>query len=203
IYVNAANPDGSVTIQYNLLEETVKNQLSFCLRPTGQTGVTLHRLGARALIRSLEMEERAAGPEAKALREKLLQLSLQSGVSCTHTAFIAIHKGSGQTVQGPLLHRTVPTPGMFFGAPMPPGAPMPVCYSMPMACVPGSMPMAYVPCSMPMEYARCSMPMQPMARMTTDDFFAIEGAMFDEFQEPKSPTDPLLLLISLQKASGS
>ncbi|XP_062384675.1 von Willebrand factor A domain-containing protein 5A-like [Sardina pilchardus] len=121
------NPEGSVTIQYNLSEETVKNQLSFCLRPTGDTGVTLHRLGARALIRSLEMEERAAGPEAKALREKLLQLSLQSGVSCTHTAFIAIHKGSGQTVQGPLLHRTVPTPRMPFCAPRL------TCYSAPVA----------------------------------------------------------------------
>ena len=72
--------------------------------------IGFHRLGARALIRSLEVEERAGGPEAAALREKLLQLSLQSGVSSTHTAFIAIHKGSGQAVQGPLLRRTIPTP---------------------------------------------------------------------------------------------
>ena len=86
---------------------------------------TLHRLGARALIRSLEVEERAGGPEAAALREKLLQLSLQSGVSSTHTAFIAILKGSGQAVQGPLLRRTIPTPsnsGSLF---------MPVCLLIP------------------------------------------------------------------------
>ncbi|XP_041919258.1 von Willebrand factor A domain-containing protein 5A-like isoform X3 [Alosa sapidissima] len=174
---NAAIPEGSVTIQYNLLEETVKNQLSFCLRPTGETGVTLHRLGARTLIRSLEMEERAAGPEAKALREKLLQLSLQSGVSCTHTAFIAIHKGSGQTVQGPLLHRTVPTPGMFFGAPMA------LCCSMPM-----TMPMARMA------------PMRKMANMAPMARMAAVPAMPPE---PESPPDPLLQLISLQKASGS
>ncbi|XP_041919262.1 von Willebrand factor A domain-containing protein 5A-like isoform X1 [Alosa sapidissima] len=109
--VSSEHSEGSVTIQYNMKEDLIEEQLNFCLKPTQDTGVTLHRLGARTLIRSLEMEERAAGPEAKALREKLLQLSLQSGVSCTHTAFIAIHKGSGQTVQGPLLHRTVPTPG--------------------------------------------------------------------------------------------
>ncbi|XP_031428714.1 von Willebrand factor A domain-containing protein 5A-like [Clupea harengus] len=48
---SSGNPEGSVTIQYNLLEETVKNQLGFCLKPTGDTGETLHRLGARALIR--------------------------------------------------------------------------------------------------------------------------------------------------------
>ncbi|XP_041919236.1 von Willebrand factor A domain-containing protein 5A-like isoform X1 [Alosa sapidissima] len=193
---NAANPEGSVTIQYNLLEETVKNQLSFCLRPTGDTGVTLHRLGARTLIRSLEMEERAAGPEAKALREKLLQLSLQSGVSCTHTAFIAIHKGSGQTVQGPLLHRTVPTPGMFIGAPMA------LCCSMPM-----TMPMAR------MAPMRKMANMAPMARMAAVpamlpvmmccDSMEDDDEMFDGVQEPESPPDPLLQLISLQKASGS
>ncbi|XP_041919257.1 von Willebrand factor A domain-containing protein 5A-like isoform X2 [Alosa sapidissima] len=193
---NAAIPEGSVTIQYNLLEETVKNQLSFCLRPTGETGVTLHRLGARTLIRSLEMEERAAGPEAKALREKLLQLSLQSGVSCTHTAFIAIHKGSGQTVQGPLLHRTVPTPGMFFGAPMA------LCCSMPM-----TMPMAR------MAPMRKMANMAPMARMAAVpamppvmmccDSMEDDDEMFDGVQEPESPPDPLLQLISLQKASGS
>ncbi|XP_041919248.1 von Willebrand factor A domain-containing protein 5A-like isoform X1 [Alosa sapidissima] len=193
---NAANPEGSVTIQYNLLEETVKNQLSFCLRPTGDTGVTLHRLGARTLIRSLEMEERAAGPEAKALREKLLQLSLQSGVSCTHTAFIAIHKGSGQTVQGPLLHRTVPTPGMFFGAPMA------LCCSMPM-----TMPMARMAPMLKMAN------MAPMARMAAVpamppvmmccDSMEDDDEMFDGVQEPESPPDPLLQLISLQKASGS
>ncbi|XP_041919250.1 von Willebrand factor A domain-containing protein 5A-like isoform X3 [Alosa sapidissima] len=181
---NAANPEGSVTIQYNLLEETVKNQLSFCLRPTGDTGVTLHRLGARTLIRSLEMEERAAGPEAKALREKLLQLSLQSGVSCTHTAFIAIHKGSGQTVQGPLLHRTVPTPGMFFSASMPPGALR-----------------ALSRCSMPMLKSTPRMaPMRKMAKMAPMARMAAAPPMPPE---PESPTDPLLQLISLQKASGS
>ncbi|XP_062408528.1 von Willebrand factor A domain-containing protein 5A-like isoform X2 [Sardina pilchardus] len=134
--VNSEHSEGSVTIQYNLKEDLIEEQLNFCLKPTQHTGLTLHRLGARALIRSLETEERAAGPEAKALREKLLQLSLQSGVSCTHTAFIAIHKGSGQTVQGPLLHRPVPTPGTFFGAcslPIPRGGMAPVAASLAMS----------------------------------------------------------------------
>ncbi|XP_062408723.1 von Willebrand factor A domain-containing protein 5A-like isoform X2 [Sardina pilchardus] len=196
---NAATPEGSVTIQYNLLEETVKNQLSFCLRPTGDTGLTLHRLGARALIRSLETEERAAGPEVKALREKLLQLSLQSGVSCTHTAFIAIHKGSGQTVQGPLLHRPVPTAGMFFGAPMP----MAMCCSMP---PPQMAPMARMARMAPM-VELCGM--APMARMAAappmPQMFCDSAEDDDGTFEapPESPTDPLLQLISLQKASGS
>ncbi|XP_048121054.1 von Willebrand factor A domain-containing protein 5A-like isoform X3 [Alosa alosa] len=180
---NTAIPEGSVTIQYNLLEETVKNQLSFCLRPTGETGVTLHRLGARTLIRSLEMEERAAGPEAKALREKLLQLSLQSGVSCTHTAFIAIHKGSGQTVQGPLLHRTVPTPGMFF---------IPTVLNAPTRIMAKMAPMARMAAAPPM----------PPVMMFWDSM-EDDDEMFDGVQEPESPTDPLLQLISLQKASGS
>ena len=36
---------------------------------------------------------------------------MQAGVGSAHTAFIAVHKGSGEAVQGPLLRRRVPAPG--------------------------------------------------------------------------------------------
>ncbi|XP_031432645.1 von Willebrand factor A domain-containing protein 5A-like isoform X2 [Clupea harengus] len=196
---SSGNPEGSVTIQYNLLEETVKNQLGFCLKPTGDTGETLHRLGARALIRSLEVEERAGGPEAAALREKLLQLSLQSGVSSTHTAFIAIHKGSGQAVQGSLLRRTIPTPSY-----MVPCGPIAMCCSM------ASMaPRARMAKMAPMAPMGKMSSMAPMGGRIAMDSQMFDCAMLDEedgfdvVQEPESFTDPLLQLISLQKASGS
>ncbi|XP_031432648.1 von Willebrand factor A domain-containing protein 5A-like isoform X2 [Clupea harengus] len=191
---SSGNPEGSVTIQYNLLEETVKNQLGFCLKPTGDTGVTLHRLGARALIRSLEVVERAGGPEAAALREELLQLSLQSGVSSTHTAFIAIHKGSGQAVQGPLLRRTIPTPMLImsgfggFGG---------------YGCLAGRS-------AGPIEKARKKRGDRMGAKRTAETFEEGCYHMLDtkdildkKVQEPESLTDPLLQLISLQKATGS
>ncbi|XP_063061452.1 von Willebrand factor A domain-containing protein 5A-like [Engraulis encrasicolus] len=185
------NPEGSVTIQYSLLDQTVKNQLNFSLKPAGGTGVTVHRLAARTLMRSMEMEERARGPEAKAAREKLLELSLQSGVSCAHTAFIATHKASGETVQGPLLHRPVPTPGM--------ARPMArkKAKSAPLIKIKKATLWAGREGKM-FKSASCAPPMAEME-------YALLDCVDDLDMEPESPqiTDPLLQLISLQKATGS
>uniref|UniRef100_A0AAY4AQ44 von Willebrand factor A domain-containing protein 5A-like n=1 Tax=Denticeps clupeoides TaxID=299321 RepID=A0AAY4AQ44_9TELE len=104
---NSSDSEGSVTVKYNLAEQSVSNKLSFSLKPAGDTG--LHRLGARALLRSMEQECGIGGPEQEGLKEKVLQLSLQSGVISSFTSFIGVLKGSGKAVQGPLLHRDVPT----------------------------------------------------------------------------------------------
>ena len=39
------------------------------------------------------------------VKQKVVELSVQSGVSSSFTAFIAINKGDGQAIQGPLLFR--------------------------------------------------------------------------------------------------
>uniref|UniRef100_A0A3P9A211 VIT domain-containing protein n=1 Tax=Esox lucius TaxID=8010 RepID=A0A3P9A211_ESOLU len=114
--------DGSVTVKYSLAEKPVENQLSFSLKPAVDTGLTVHRLGAQTLIRSLEMEERERdGDEKKeGVKEKVVELSIQSGVISAFTAFIAVQKGVGKAVQGPLLHRQVPTPiFLTIGCPIP------------------------------------------------------------------------------------
>ncbi|XP_067101988.1 von Willebrand factor A domain-containing protein 5A-like isoform X2 [Osmerus mordax] len=106
--------EGSVTVKYSLAKQPVKNQLCFSLKPAEDTGLTVHRLGARTLIRSLEVEEREGGSEKKAteLKDRVVNLSVQSGVSSVFTAFIAVHKGSGEAVTGPMLRRNVPTPSV-------------------------------------------------------------------------------------------
>uniref|UniRef100_A0A673XD56 von Willebrand factor A domain-containing protein 5A-like n=1 Tax=Salmo trutta TaxID=8032 RepID=A0A673XD56_SALTR len=93
------------------------NQLSFSLKPAEDTGLTVHRLGARTLIRCMEMEERQGGGEKKGVKEKVVELSVQSGVSSAFTAFIAVHKVDGKAVQGPMLCRQVPTPSFDCPAP--------------------------------------------------------------------------------------
>ncbi|XP_036441173.1 von Willebrand factor A domain-containing protein 5A-like [Colossoma macropomum] len=103
---SSENDEGSVTVHYGLAEQPMTNQLSFCLKPSGDTGLGIHRLAARSLIRSLEMEQREKKDES--LREKVVELSVQAGVSSAFTAFLAVHKGSGQPVRGPLVRRTVP-----------------------------------------------------------------------------------------------
>ncbi|KAM9452521.1 von Willebrand factor A domain-containing protein 5A-like isoform 3-T4 [Salvelinus alpinus] len=107
---SSGDTEGSVTVKYSLAEQPVENQLSFSLKPTEDTGLTVHRLGARTLIRSLEMEERQGDGEKKGVKEKVVELSVQSGVSSAFTAFIAVHKVDGEAVQGPMLRRQVPTP---------------------------------------------------------------------------------------------
>uniref|UniRef100_A0A8C6WT00 von Willebrand factor A domain containing 5A n=1 Tax=Neogobius melanostomus TaxID=47308 RepID=A0A8C6WT00_9GOBI len=73
--------------------------------------LTVHRLAARSLIRSLEQgqgDRRGQIDDAK--KKKIIDLSVQSGVSSSFTAFIAVNKTSGEAIQGPLLRRNVPVP---------------------------------------------------------------------------------------------
>ncbi|XP_064841325.1 von Willebrand factor A domain-containing protein 5A-like isoform X5 [Oncorhynchus masou masou] len=107
---SSGDTEGSVTVKYSLAKQPVENQLSFSLKPTENTGMTVHRLGARTLIQSLEVEEREQDGEKEGVKEKVIELSVQSGVSSAFTAFIAVHKGDGEALHGPLLHRHVPTP---------------------------------------------------------------------------------------------
>uniref|UniRef100_A0A673XEN0 von Willebrand factor A domain-containing protein 5A-like n=1 Tax=Salmo trutta TaxID=8032 RepID=A0A673XEN0_SALTR len=113
----SGDTEGSVTVKYSLAEQPVENQLSFSLKPAEDTGLTVHRLGARTLIRCMEIEERQGGGEKKGVKEKVVELSVQSGVSSAFTAFIAVHKVDGKAVQGPMLRRQVPTPIFIRQAP--------------------------------------------------------------------------------------
>uniref|UniRef100_A0A3B4DFX3 VIT domain-containing protein n=1 Tax=Pygocentrus nattereri TaxID=42514 RepID=A0A3B4DFX3_PYGNA len=71
--------------------------------------LSIHRLAARSVIRSLERDEQNEGADKEALKARVVELSVQAGVSSSHTAFIAVLKGSGEAVKGPLLRRRVPT----------------------------------------------------------------------------------------------
>ncbi|XP_056128573.1 von Willebrand factor A domain-containing protein 5A-like [Rhinichthys klamathensis goyatoka] len=108
---SSGDSEGTVTVKYRLKDHPVKKQLHFCLKPTEETGLSVHRLAARTRIRSLEQEERSCDSDVESVRRKIVELSVQAGVSSVHTAFIAINKDSRETVKGPLLQRKVPTYG--------------------------------------------------------------------------------------------
>ncbi|XP_076863100.1 von Willebrand factor A domain-containing protein 5A-like [Brachyhypopomus gauderio] len=116
---------GTITLQYRLADQHVTNTLSFSIKPAENTGLTIHRLAARSRIRSLEKEQQAEGGGKEELRARVVELSVQAGVSSSHTAFVAIHKGSGEAVKGPLLKRNVPVPMMCMA--MACGAPRLMC----------------------------------------------------------------------------
>ncbi|XP_014868849.1 PREDICTED: von Willebrand factor A domain-containing protein 5A-like [Poecilia mexicana] len=102
--------DCRVTVKYSLAGHPSQNQLHFNLKPAEDSGLTVHRLAARTVIRSLESEERTRrGQQDEKVKKKVVELSVQSGVSSCFTAFIAVNKDSGKAVQGPLVRRNVPT----------------------------------------------------------------------------------------------
>ncbi|XP_023207361.1 von Willebrand factor A domain-containing protein 5A-like [Xiphophorus maculatus] len=115
IYAQLTGPsseeaDGSVTVKYSLAGHPSQNQLHFNLKPAEDSGLTVHRLAARTVIRSMESEERTRRRhQDEKMKKKVVELSIQSGVSSCFTAFIAVNKDSSQAVQGPLVRRNVPT----------------------------------------------------------------------------------------------
>uniref|UniRef100_A0AAQ5Z4E6 von Willebrand factor A domain-containing protein 5A-like n=1 Tax=Amphiprion ocellaris TaxID=80972 RepID=A0AAQ5Z4E6_AMPOC len=178
--------EGSVTVKYSLAGRPSQNQLHFSLKPAEDTGLTVHRLAARTLIRSLEMEDRdEMGETDGGIKEKVVQLSVQSGVSSSFTAFIAVNKDNNETIQGPLVRRDIPVA---------------------MCC----MMMSAAVCDYGVEMSN------DVVLGCCDDFGTMEycndspcdapelgSSDEEEVETPQqTPRDPLLQLVSLQKASG-
>ncbi|XP_047675515.1 von Willebrand factor A domain-containing protein 5A-like isoform X19 [Tachysurus fulvidraco] len=187
------NPDakGKISVHYRLGVQEVTNSVDFFLKPVENTGMAIHRLGARSLIRSLERDERVDGADKDALKARVVELSKQCGVSSSHTAFIAVHKGNKQAVKGPLVKRRIPAPVML-------GCSMNYCLKSKKKRAFSAAPMAAFSAA-------------PMARMLCQSFAAFPPAAmnvecdagFDTSPETSgTPKDLLMELISLQKASG-
>ncbi|XP_069042603.1 von Willebrand factor A domain-containing protein 5A-like isoform X2 [Lepisosteus oculatus] len=91
---------GSVHLQYALGEDTVQNDLTFSLTPQTRTGLILHRLRARAVIRALEEEVNSLSRhELRGQRKKFVELGAQTGVASGFTIFIAVDKKTKQPLQ--------------------------------------------------------------------------------------------------------
>ncbi|KAM9318289.1 von Willebrand factor A domain-containing protein 5A-like isoform 2-T3 [Pholidichthys leucotaenia] len=193
--------DGSMTLKYSLAGQPSEEKLNFNVRPAEDTGLAIHRLGARTLIRSLEMEERERGEGQDGdTKKKVVDLSVQSGVSSSFTSFIAVNKDNGKTIQGPLMHRNIPVPMM-------------------MRC--GGMPVLHG-CSAPLRLMADAAPMAEMnakscgPRARSKGMPGLKAFGFSKpaalkkkslkkcavAEHSESPRDPLLQLVSLQKASG-
>ncbi|XP_029699265.1 von Willebrand factor A domain-containing protein 5A-like isoform X2 [Takifugu rubripes] len=108
--------EGHVTLNYSLAGQPYQNKLHFCLKPTEDNRLTVHRLAARTLIRSLEMEGEV---EDKNVKEEVVEVSVQSGVSSSFTAFIGVNKDAGEVIQGPLLLRNISAPSRMMYCCMP------------------------------------------------------------------------------------
>ncbi|XP_051967942.1 von Willebrand factor A domain-containing protein 5A-like isoform X2 [Xyrauchen texanus] len=175
--------EGAVMMKYNLKNQPVTNQLNFTLKPTQDTGLAVHRLAVRSVIGHLEQEERVGGADVEEIKRKMVELSIQAGVSCVHTAFIGINKNNRETVKGPLLQRRVPTQHLFGMGGM-------RCTAMMVKCAPMMMPEAQMMTYDMVSGTMCG-PAAPMIEC-------------DEISQPEAEPqqDPLFQLITLQKAAG-
>ncbi|XP_041850356.1 von Willebrand factor A domain-containing protein 5A-like isoform X2 [Melanotaenia boesemani] len=189
--------EGCVMVKYSLAGHPSQNQLHFRLKPAEDTGLTVHRLAARTLIRCLELEDRSdRGQQDEGVKKKLVELSVQSGVSSSFTAFIAVNKDSGESIQGPLERRNIPTPGFY--------AQM-LCSSAGMDSGPyHMMACAAVP---PVFYDSADVVYESTELLETCCHFADLTESYDDVEDgaavPQQPLrGPLLQLVSLQKASG-
>ncbi|XP_047247849.1 von Willebrand factor A domain-containing protein 5A-like isoform X2 [Girardinichthys multiradiatus] len=185
--------DGSVTVKYSLAGHPSQNQLHFNLKPAEDSGLTVHRLAARTVIRSLESEQRTGGEQQdEEMKKKVVELSVQSGVSSSFTAFIAVNKDGGKAVQGPLMRRNIPTPYL--------GGELFFVSSMDLS---GSR--AYIA----MPDCQLSSNAEMMDYLSSDGQPNVYQSIHESYEE-EDPLpefllyhkDPLLQLVSLQRASG-
>ncbi|XP_051813581.1 von Willebrand factor A domain-containing protein 5A-like isoform X29 [Acanthochromis polyacanthus] len=191
--------EGSVTVKYSLAGRPSQNQLHFSLKPAEDTGLTVHRLAARTLIRSLEMEDRELrGRQDGGMKEKVVQLSVQSGVSSCFTAFIAVNKTDGKVIQGPLVRRNVPRPRLRAGGGM-----------SRMAMV-GAAPASFGMKRMlkgkgrsPKTRSHCLLTDGPISQKAVPQACSSDLIKGEVATAPKRVNrDPFMQLVSLQKASG-
>ncbi|XP_040901630.1 von Willebrand factor A domain-containing protein 5A-like isoform X11 [Toxotes jaculatrix] len=186
--------EGCVTVKYSLAGHPSQNQLRFSLKPEGDTGSTVHRLGARTLIHSLEMEEREhRGQEDGGVKEKVVELSVQSGVSSSFTAFVAVNNCNGEPIQGPLLRRNVEITCVSFH-----------CSHQGMAQMPFPSPSKIMKRALLVGCSSVHEAFSSVRALCQRQVLKSQILLHPGRTEPNQPPrDPLLQLVSLQKASGS
>ncbi|XP_074071451.1 von Willebrand factor A domain-containing protein 5A-like isoform X2 [Macrotis lagotis] len=178
---------GEVCLQYTIQGDGFRNTVSFSLDPKADDKLTIHRLAAKSLIQTLEGNLQDTPEEKK----KVVDISLQSGVVSSHTAYIAINKELNQPIQGPLTRRDIP---LAFG-----------CATSSFSFQP-YMAMAYHPgfcCSQ-----SPSSSIIPLCDYGHDVSYLSSpcesgSSALIVFREISAPESLLVQLISLQKADGS
>lgn len=200
-----AEATGKVCLKYTLQGSHFENPVAFSLQPKSDANLTIHRLAAKSFIQTKDMGFRETPAND---RKEVLKISLECGVISSHTAFIAINKDLNKPVQGPLARSDVPRP-MLFAPSMFCSASVPVCaYGAPMSrasrpiigsranCGPGIFRLQ--------GGGSTSMKSKSGVNQCAFQEMFVEDS-FDEITDLKTnhTGDPLVQLISLQKADGS
>ncbi|XP_058520022.1 von Willebrand factor A domain-containing protein 5A [Ochotona princeps] len=98
---------GEVCLKYTFQGKSFENKMMFPLQPKLDASLTIHRLAAKSLLQAKDMGFRETVGRDK---KDVLNISLESGVISSFTAFVAINKELNKPIQGPLVYRDIPTP---------------------------------------------------------------------------------------------
>ncbi|XP_061434270.1 von Willebrand factor A domain-containing protein 5A-like isoform X12 [Lethenteron reissneri] len=163
----AAPWQGEAVLKYSLHGESVENRVPVTSQTAnpGESRATLHWLAAKAMIRHLvsgpntpdstpapedaeqqkkKNEEEEA--EAKSRRERVVALSVESGVVSPYTAFVGVDTDSRQPLGAAMQERPTPRHHFFGGSAFNRGS---MQSMMPMACPMMPAPVANTPAELP------------------------------------------------------
>ncbi|CAH6862671.1 von Willebrand factor A domain-containing protein 5A [Phodopus roborovskii] len=104
---------GEVRLQYTLRGKSYEEKVTFALQPKPDDNLTIHRLAAKSMIQAKDFGFRET---TLIFKRDVLDISLESGVMSSFTAFVAINKELNEPVQGPLIQREIPRPILLGGS---------------------------------------------------------------------------------------
>ncbi|XP_032766352.1 LOW QUALITY PROTEIN: von Willebrand factor A domain-containing protein 5A-like [Rattus rattus] len=103
---------GEVCLSYKLHGKSYEEKMTFSLQPKSDDNFTIHRLAAKSMIQSKDFGFKET---AAMYRRDVLDISLDSGIISSFTAFVAINKELNEPIQGPLPHRDILRPILMDG----------------------------------------------------------------------------------------
>ncbi|XP_045408537.1 von Willebrand factor A domain-containing protein 5A-like [Lemur catta] len=98
---------GKVCLKYAFQGKSFEDKVTFSLQPKPDANFTIHHLAAKAFIQTKDM---GLMETPGSYKSEVLNISRESGVISSFTAFIAINKELNKPVQGPLTYMDIPRP---------------------------------------------------------------------------------------------
>ncbi|XP_051779084.1 von Willebrand factor A domain-containing protein 5A-like isoform X22 [Erpetoichthys calabaricus] len=179
---------GHVSLQYSLCDMEHKTEMHFALNCAKHSRLTAHRLAAKSLINQMEEkkeEQLLTGGGIENLKKNIVEMSSEARVLSPYTAFIAINKESREAIQAPLIRRDIPC-GDYMNE--------------------VSLFNSAMPCDSSL---KASLPKKKGSSLISKIFMKCLSPASNSMSELPVPVeeekqkDPMLKLISFQKANGS
>ncbi|XP_021515180.1 von Willebrand factor A domain-containing protein 5A-like [Meriones unguiculatus] len=104
-----------VCLKFTLHGKIYEEKVTFSLQPKADDNLTVHRLAAKSMIQSKDFGFKET---TLIYKRDVLDISLESGVMSSFTAFVAINKELNEPVQGPLVQKEIPRSILFNGPSM-------------------------------------------------------------------------------------